>query len=220
MFDIPVINFAEDIALKNNGISNESAFATKMGFPSNPSISESVIVYRDLEIANYVDSKIHIPHVSSKESIELISKYKKLGLNVTAEVTPHHLGLTEERLFEYDTHAKVAPPLRTASDQEAVTAGLIDGTIDCIATDHAPHTIEEKEMDFIHAPCGMIGLESAFGLSHTMLKNAGASMEQVIQWLTSGPASVMGWELKAFEINKPADIVIIDPEMEWDFCCR
>ena len=216
-YSIPVINHAEDIHLRNDGVMNESILSTKLGLPGNPDISESVMVHRDLEVAEYTGGRIHIPHVSTKRSVDLIRKYKKMGVNVTAEVTPHHIGLTEEKLWEYDTYAKVAPPLRQDSDRNALIEGLLDGTIDCIATDHAPHTIEEKEMDFIHSPCGMIGLESAFGLSNTVLTNAGATTEQVIQWFTNGPSAIMGWNIVPFQVGKQAEVVIIDPKKKWEF---
>ena len=216
-YSIPVINHAEDIHLRNDGVMNESILSTKLGLPGNPDISESVMVQRDLEVADYTGGRIHIPHVSTKRSVDLIRKYKKIGVNVTAEVTPHHIGLTEEKLWEYDTYAKVAPPLRQDSDRNALIEGLLDGTIDCIATDHAPHTIEEKEMDFIHSPCGMIGLESAFGLSNTVLTNAGATTEQVIQWFTNGPSAIMGWNIVPFQVGKQAEVVIIDPKKKWEF---
>ena len=216
-YSIPVINHAEDIHLRNDGVMNESILSTKLGLPGNPDISESVMVHRDLEVAEYTGGRIHIPHVSTKRSVDLIRKYKKMGVNVTAEVTPHHIGLTEEKLWEYDTYAKVAPPLRQDSDRNALIEGLLDGTIDCIATDHAPHTIEEKEMDFIHSPCGMIGLESAFGLSYTVLINAGATTEQVIQWFTNGPSAIMGWNIVPFQVGKQAEVVIIDPKKKWEF---
>ena len=216
-YGIPVINHAEDIHLRNDGVMNESSLSTRLGLPGNPDISESVMVHRDLEIADYTGGKIHIPHVSTKRSVDLIRKYKKMGVNVTAEVTPHHIGLTENKLTEYDTHTKVAPPLRSELDRKALIKGLLDGTINCIATDHAPHTIEEKEMDLIHAPCGMIGLESAFGLAHTVLTKAGATTEQVIQWMSKGPAQVMGWELQPFKLQSVAELCIIDPKKEWDF---
>ena len=216
-YSIPVINHAEDIHLRNEGVMNESILSTKLGLPGNPDISESVMVHRDLEVADYTGGRIHIPHVSTKRSVDLIRKSKKMGVNVTAEVTPHHIGLTEEKLWEYDTYAKVAPPLRQDSDRNALIEGLLDGTIDCIATDHAPHTIEEKEMDFIHSPCGMIGLESAFGLSNTVLTNAGATTEQVIQWFTNGPSAIMGWNIVPFQVGKQAEVVIIDPKKKWEF---
>jgi len=216
-FDIPVINHAEDIHLRNDGVMNEGRLSTRLGLPGNPDISESVMVHRDLEIADYTGGRIHIPHVSTKRSVDLIRKYKKMGVNATAEVTPHHIGLTENKLTEYDTYAKVAPPLRSELDRKALIKGLLDGTINCIATDHAPHTIEEKEMDFIHSPCGMIGLESAFGLSHTVLTEAGASTEKVVQWFTKGPAAIMGWDMVPFQIGEEAEIVIIDPKKQWKF---
>ena len=216
-YDVPVINHAEDIYLRNDGVMNEGGLSTRLGLPGNPDISESIMVHRDLEIADYTGGRIHIPHVSTKRSIDLIRRYKKMGVNVTAEVTPHHIGLTEELLGEYDTHAKVAPPLRSELDRKALIKGLLDGTIDCIATDHAPHTIEEKEMDFIHSPCGMIGLESAFGLSHTVLVKAGASTEKVVQWFTKGPAGIMGWNIVSFQIGAPAEIAIIDSNQKWTF---
>ena len=216
-FNIPVINHAEDIHLRNDGVMNEGILSTQLGLPGNPAISESIMIHRDLEIAAFTNGRIHIPHVSTYQSVELIREYKKKGLNITAEVTPHHLGLSEYKLKEYDTFAKVAPPLRTDKDREALIGGLLDGTINCIATDHAPHTIEEKEMDFIHSPCGMIGLESAFGLAHTVLNKSGASTEQVIQWMTKGAAHVMGWNLEPFKIGSPAEITIIDPDKKWKF---
>ena len=197
IFNIPVINHAEDLYLQNNGVMNESALSTQLGLPGNPDIAESVMVYRDLEIAEFTRGRIHIPHVSTARSVHLIRKYKKKGLNITAEVTPHHLGLTENKLLQYDTHAKVSPPLRTDKDRKALINGLMDGTIDCIATDHAPHTIEEKEMDFLHTPCGMIGLESAFGLAHTILIKAGANTEQVIQWMREQDKRLIsGWKIQ------------------------
>ncbi len=216
-YGIPVINHAEDIHLRNDGVMNESSLSTRLGLPGNPDISESVMVHRDLEVADYTGGRIHIPHVSTKRSVDLIRKYKKMGVKVSAEVTPHHIGLTEEKLREYDTYAKVAPPLRQDSDRNALIEGLLDGTIDCIATDHAPHTIEEKEIDFIHSPCGMIGLESAFGLSHTVLTKAGATSEQVIQWFIKGPSAIMGWNIVPFKVGKRADIIIIDPKKKWEF---
>ena len=216
-YGIPVINHAEDIHLRNDGVMNESSLSTRLGLPGNPDISESVMVHRDLEIADYTGGKIHIPHVSTKRSVDLIRKYKKMGVNVTAEVTPHHIGLTENKLTEYDTRTKVSPPLRSELDRKALIKGLLEGSINCIATDHAPHTIEEKEMDFIHSPCGMIGLESAFGLSHTVLTKAGASTEKVVQLFTKGPAEIMGWKFIPFQIGEPAEITIIDSKKRWTF---
>jgi dihydroorotase len=216
MYGVPVINHAEDVPLRNDGLMNESPLSTRLGLDGNPDISESVMVFRDLEIAEFVDGRIHIPHVSTKKSVDIIRLYKAKGVNVTAEVTPHHLGLTEDSLIDFDTNAKVAPPLRTDVDRKALIQGLKDGVITCIATDHAPHTIEDKEKDMKHSPCGMIGLESAFALSNTTLQADGFSVEDVIGWLTAGPASVLKWEINAFEVGTPAEITVIDESSIWE----
>ena len=216
MYGVPVINHAEDIPLRNDGLMNESSLSTRLGLDGNPDISESVMVFRDLEIAEFVDGRIHIPHVSTEKSVNIIRQYKAKGVNVTAEVTPHHLGLTENSLINFDTNAKVAPPLRKDADRKALIQGLKDGVITCIATDHAPHTIEDKEKDMKHAPCGMIGLESAFALSNTTLQGDGFAIEDVIGWLTAGPASVLNWDINAFEIGTPAEITIIDDSSIWE----
>jgi dihydroorotase len=216
MYGVPVINHAEDVPLRNEGLMNESPLSTRLGLDGNPDISESVMVFRDLEIAEFVDGRIHIPHVSTKKSVDIIREYKAKGVNVTAEVTPHHLGLTENSLIDFDTNAKVAPPLRTDADCKALIQGLNDNVITCIATDHAPHTIEDKEKDMKHSPCGMIGLESAFALSNTTLQGEGFSVEDVIGWLTAGPASVLEWEINAFEVGTPAEITIVDEASNWE----
>ncbi len=217
MCDIPVINHAEDEYVRADGVMNESSMSTHLGLPGNPDYSESVMIFRDLSIAEFVDGRIHIPHVSTAKSVDIIKLFKEKGVNVTAEVTPHHLGLTENRLSSFDTNAKVAPPLRRDKDRQALIDGLKSGIIDCIATDHAPHTIEEKEADFLQAPCGMIGLESAFGLSHTVLTNNGATTDDVIRWMTVAPMNIIKLKKKAFELEKQADIVIIDPNEKWKF---
>jgi dihydroorotase len=217
MFNIPVINHAEDPDLRQNGAMNESFLSTQLGMVGNPDIAESVMVYRDLSLAEYTKSKIHIPHVSTAKSVELIKQFKAKGVQVTAEVTPHHIGLTENKIMGFDTNAKVAPPLRVNQDRESLINALQTGIIDCIATDHAPHTSEEKENDFYNCPPGMIGLESAFAMSHTVMKKAGSSTEDVIKWLTSGPAKIMGWELSAFDLGQPINIAIINPNTNWIF---
>lgn len=216
-FNIPLINHAEDVHLRNEGIINEGIVSTKLGLPGIPDISESIMVHRDLEIAEYCNGKIHIPHVSTKKSVDLIRRYKKIGVKVTAEVTPHHIGLSENDLLSYNTDAKVAPPLRSEADRLALIKGIKDGTIDCIATDHAPHTIEEKERDIIHAPCGMIGLESAFAMSHTILSKSNLSIEKIIDLFTKNPAEIMGWNLNPLIEKNIAELVIIDPKLEWTF---
>ena len=169
-FNIPVINHAEDSFLVNYGLINEGKNSVKLGLTGNPDISESTMIFRDLSIAEYIFGSLHIPHVSSSKSIEIIKHFKDKGVKVTSEVTPHHLCLTDDILKNYDTSAKVAPPIRSRIDQKALVAAVKSGIIDCIATDHAPHALEDKEKDIHHAPCGMIGLESAFGLVNKTLK--------------------------------------------------
>ena len=179
MFDIPIINHPEDFYLKNNGIVNESFFSTAKGLPAIPSIAESTIVYRDLEIANFVGGKLHIPHVSTKESVELIRRYKDRGVKVTAEVSPHHIGLSESDFTDYHSKFKITPPLRTKKDVSALIKGLKEGVIDCISTDHFPHRVEDKDTDIITSASGVIGLESAFSYTYNILSNQGFNIENI-----------------------------------------
>ena len=215
MFDIPVINHAEDVCLRANGMINEGYISTILGLDGNPDISESTMIYRDLSIAEYVGGKIHIPHVSSAKSVDIIKEFKDRGVNVTAEVTPHHLFANEEILLNYNSNAKVAPPIRTENDRLALVKGLQSGVIDCIATDHAPHAIEDKECDFEQACCGTIGLETAFSLSYEALVENGSSIEDLIRWFTLNPSKIVGIKKHGIVVDKMADICIIDIEKEW-----
>ena len=214
---VPIINHAEDLHLRGDGVMNEGALSTRLGLPGNPVQAEAAMVHRDLLIAEDVHGRLHVPHISTGLAVEQVRQFKAKGLPITAEAAPHHIGLTEAAIRSYDTNAKVAPPLRGDADRQAVLAGLLDGTIDCIATDHAPHTIEAKEMDILHAPCGMIGLESAYGVSNRALMEAGANFERVIDLLTTGPAAVMGFELNALKVGNPTQLVVVDPNQEWTF---
>ena len=217
MFNVPVINHAENIDLKNSGIAHESQFSTEKGLPSNPSISETVAIYRDLEIANYVNGKIHIPHVSCKESLTLISKYKDIGLDVTAEVTPHHLGLSELDLNSFDATYKVSPPLRSEDDRMALIEALKKGVIDCISSDHCPHKVEDKESDLINSEPGVIGLESTFSYSYKVLSDNGFSIEQVIDIFALNSRKVINIPLNNVEEDKKADFIVINPNVAWTF---
>ena len=217
MFDIPVINHAEDVCLRADGLMNEGFMSTMLGLDGNPDIAESTMIYRDLSIAEYTGGKIHIPHVSSAKSVELIRQYKEKGVSVTAEVTPHHLYATDKILENYNSNAKVAPPIRTDVDRDALIKGLQSGIIDCIATDHAPHSIEDKECDFDQASCGMIGLETAFSLSYEILTKNGSSIEEIINWFTSKPSHILGIKKNGFSIGLEADICIIDLDKKWTF---
>jgi len=215
-FDIPVINHAEDLYLVNEGIMNEGKKSLRLGLPGNPDIAESTMVYRDLCIAKYVDGKIHVPHLSSKKSVEIIKRFKKDGIRVTAEVTPHHLCLTEELLTNYDTNAKVAPPLRSNKDKKVLIKAVKDGVIDCIATDHAPHSIDDKEKDIKNAPCGMIGLESAFGLVNKELRNANMDIKSIINLFTINPSKIINVFPNSIKEGNIAEINIINPNLKWN----
>ena len=215
MFGIPVINHAEDVFLRSGATMNESVESTKLGLQGSPHITESIMVSRDLMINEYVNSRIHVPHVSSKESVEIIRRYKKSCDTVSAEVTPHHIYFNDSSLGSFNSNLKVAPPIRSEEHRISLISGLKDGTIDCIATDHAPHNIEEKENDFVHASCGMIGLETAFSGSYTVLNKEKFSIEKIISLFTSGPCRVMNIQKEFLTKGNVAEIVVIDLEKEW-----
>ena len=216
-FNIPIINHAEDIALVNEGLMHEGLNSLKLGLPGNPDISESTMVYRDLSIAEYVGGKIHVPHVSTAKSVEVIKRFKKKGIKVTSEVTPHHLCLTDKILLKYDTNAKVAPPIRSKYNKDALIAGIKEGIINCIATDHAPHSIEDKEKDFKNASCGMLGLESAFGLVNKTLQNENMKIEQIIDLFTINPSKIMNIIPNSIKEGNIAELNVINQNKEWIF---
>jgi len=216
-FNIPVINHAEDNYLVNNGLVHEGDMSTKLGLPGNPDISESTMVHRDLSIAEYVGGRLHIPHVSSYKSLEVIKAFRKKGIRVTSEVTPHHLSLTHKILDNYDTNAKVAPPIRSSKDRKALVQGIKSGLIDCIATDHAPHAIQDKEKDFKNASCGMIGLESAFGLVNKTLIKEKFTINKIIDLFTLNPSRVIDINPNPIEEGSIAELNVINPKHEWIF---
>ena len=212
MFDKPVINHAEDECLRNNGLMNEGEISTRLGLAGNPSLAEAIMIQRDLELANMIQAKLHVPHVSSAGGAANIRRMKKLNPNITAEVTPHHLFFNDQALLEYNTNFKVAPPIRTEDDRKELIKAVKDGTFDCIATDHAPHTIEEKEATFESAPFGMIGLESCFGAVNKVLD---MPLKELLKLLTVNPRRVMGFEDDLFKIGCAAELTILDPDQEW-----
>ena len=214
MFDKPVINHAEDECLRNNGLMNEGEISTRLGLAGNPSLAEAIMIRRDLELANMIQAKLHVPHVTSASGSANIRRMKKSNQNITAEVTPHHLFFNEKALLEYNTNLKVAPPIRTENDRKELIKAVKDGTIDCIATDHAPHTIEEKEATFEIAPFGMIGLESCFGAANKVLD---MPLKELLKLLTVNPRRIMGFDNDLFTIGCPAELTIFDPDQEWIF---
>ena len=213
-----LIEHCQDPDLWCKGVMNEGDVSTVLGLKGDPGISETVIVGRDIELARYLTARIHLAHMSLQRSVELIRFAKSQGIAVTAEACPHHFTLTDDAVKTFDTNAKVNPPLRTKEDVEAIKEGLQDGTIDCIVTDHAPHTAEEKEMDYDHAPCGMIGLETAVGLTVTELVEKGVlSWTQMAERMSAAPARIVGLNNKgAIREGADADITIIDPEKVWE----
>jgi dihydroorotase len=214
-FGIPVLQHAEDTALAG-GVMNEGVVATALGLRGLPNAAETCMVARDVQLAELTGGHLHVCHVSARQSVEQLRLAKEKGLAVTSEVTPHHLILTDEICRGYNTEAKVNPPLRTEEDVEAVTQALIDGLIDIIASDHAPHTYEEKEQEFDYAPFGINGLETALGLSMRALVVTGRiSVSRLIERMSCDPARIMGLEGGTLRTGSPADIVVFDPDERW-----
>jgi dihydroorotase len=220
---LPIIDHCEDKALSDNGIINEGQLSAKLGLKGIPAAAEEVMVARDLTLAKWTKARLHIAHVSTKGSVELIRRAKAEGISVTAEVTPHHLTLTEERIAggspnkPFDTSAKVNPPLRTKEDIQALIKGLKDGVIDAIATDHAPHTLADKNCGLELASFGISGLETALGCLMSLVHQGKISLTQLISKLSCEPAKVIGrnGELGTLKAGAPANITIFDPDREW-----
>jgi len=218
LVDVPIINHAEDVCLRAEGVMHEGRISTHLGLPGNPDLAESAMVHRDLELAEFTGARLHVPHVSSAKAVHHIREMKQKNKNVTAEVTPHHLFFNDDALTSFNTHLKVAPPIRTEEDRRALIQAVKEGTIDCIATDHAPHTIEDKETTFDLASFGMIGLESCFGAVHKVLMDQeGLQLEDVIALLTAKPRAIMGFDPDLFTLGRAAEINVIDADKEWTF---
>ncbi|MBI3780346.1 MAG: dihydroorotase, partial [candidate division NC10 bacterium] len=216
MFDLPVIPHCEDLNLSGAGVVHEGLIATELGLGGIPSASEAAMVARDLLLAELTGVRLHIAHVSAAESVRLIREAKARGARVSCEVTPHHFTLTEEAVRGFDTNAKMNPPIRSEADRQALLDGLRDGTIDVIATDHAPHTSQDKEQEFDLAPFGVIGLETALALTLTTLVAPGVlSLNQAIAKLTSEPARILKLQKGRIAEGGDADLTIFDPNREW-----
>lgn len=219
MVGILLIQHCEDPCLSNHGVMNEGLTSTLLGLKGWPAVAETIIVARDIELARYLNGRVHFAHMSCRRSVELIRFAKSQGIAVSAEACPHHFTLTDDMAKSYDTNFKVSPPLRAGDDVAAIKEGLKDGTIDCITTDHAPHTPEEKELEFDHAPFGMIGLETAVGLTVSELVDKKVlSFPQMVEKMSAAPARITGLNNKGeIKEGKDADITIIDPKKEWVF---
>jgi dihydroorotase len=213
-FGKPVVSHCEDTALAGNGVVNEGAVSTRLGLPGWPAAAEEIMVARDIRLAELTGCRLHVAHISTAGSVELVRAAKARGVLVTCEVTPHHLFLTEDAITEtYDTYLKMNPPLRTAEDGAALLAGLLDGTVDCIATDHAPHAPHEKALEFEIAPFGTTGIETALPLVITHLVAKGkATWDQVAEWMCHNPRLALGLPAVSLKAGSVADITIVDPE--------
>ena len=213
-FDMPIISHCEDLNLAANGVVNEGTVATRMGLAGIPNAAESIMVMRDIALCELTGSRLHIAHVSTKESVQAIRSAKKRGVNVTAETAPHYFTLTEDAIKGYNTNAKMNPPLRTSQDREAICQGLADGTIDVIATDHAPHSYIEKEVEFDIAANGIIGLETSVSLSLKLVQNNVISLTELIEKMSINPARILGLNI-GITVGSSADITIIDPDFSY-----
>jgi dihydroorotase len=217
-FDRPVVSHCEDESLVAGGVVNEGVVSTRLGMAGWPAAAEEIQVARDIRLAELTGCRLHVAHVSTAGSVELVRQAKAKGLAVTCEVTPHHLFLTEDDITSlYDTNLKMNPPLRSAADAAALLDGLLDGTVDCIATDHAPHAPHEKALEFELAPFGTTGLETALALVATHVVAAGrAGWADVARWMAHAPRAALGLPEVRIEAGQMADLTIVDPEEAWE----
>ncbi|MCL4079685.1 MAG: dihydroorotase [Anaerosomatales bacterium] len=216
-FDALYVGHCEDESLAGGGAVNEGVVSTRMGLPGQPAAAEEVMVAREVRLAELTGCRVHIAHVSTAGSLELVRQAKRRGARVTCEVTPHHLFLDEDAIVSYDTDFKMNPPLRTRADREALVAGLLDGTVDAIATDHAPHAAHEKELEFELAPFGIIGLETAVPLVVTHLVEPGVlGWSDVVRLMSHGPRAAFGLPEVRIAPGMPADITVVDPDAPVD----
>lgn len=214
-FNLPVIDHCEDLHLSEGGSMNEGIVSTELGLPGIPTTAEEVMVGRNVALAELTGAHLHLAHVSTQGSVRLVREAKDRGIRVTAEVCPHHFILTEDAVRSYNTHAKMNPPLRTDADIQALKEGLRDGTIDVIATDHAPHAIQEKQLQFDQAPFGIVGLETALPLTLTLVEEGILTLEQAVAKLTRHPAEAFGLSKGTLQPGADADITIFDPAQTW-----
>ena len=220
MLDRPIINHMEDLTLNPHGHMHEGAVATRLGVPGIPALAEEVMIARDLLLAEVTGGHVHVAHISTGRAVELVRRAKARGVRVTAEVCTHHLALTDQAVEDtgYDTHTKMHPPLRPEADRQALIAGVADGTIDALCTDHAPHAAFEKEVEFIAAPFGILGLETAWGLIGRELMAPGhLSVLEAVRKLTVAPRAILGLPAPTLAEGAPANLTVFDATSEWTF---
>jgi dihydroorotase len=217
-FDLTVVDHCQDHSLSAGGVMHEGRWSLILGLRGMPAAAEDVDVVRDCVLARLTGAKVHIAHVSTRGALEAVRQAKNDGLPVTCEVTPHHWTLTDEAVQEYDTNTKMSPPLRSREHVDAVLAAMKDGTIDAIATDHAPHHADEKALEFDQAPFGITGLETAVGLAFDLVHNGLIDLERVVQMCSTNPARIFGLaDRGSLKANAHADLTILDPQLEWVF---
>ena len=215
-FDKIIINHDEEPTLVEGGLMNEGHRSAMLGMKGRPTVSEDIAVARDILLAEYADARVHVAHISSGRAVDLVRQAKKRGVKVTAEVTPQHVTMTEDCVSISDSSTKINPPLRSQAETEAMLAGLKDGTIDMVVTDHSPHAQEEKDQEYCYAPSGFPGLETALGVMLTDLYHTGRlSLPEIIEKMAWAPARVFGLEAGSLSKGMPADITVIDPELSW-----
>jgi dihydroorotase len=217
MFDIPVIPHCEELTLSQGGVMHEGLVSTQLGLKGIPGVAEAVEVVRDLLLAEFTGARLHLCHLSAAESVRALREAKARGVKVTAEVTPHHLALTDEAVWGFSTNTKMNPPLRSAEDQAALREALADGTIDAIATDHAPHALAEKEQEYDAAPFGVTGLETGLGVVLTELYHGKVlTLPQIVERMSVAPARILGLKGRgSLAPGTEADVTLFDPEREW-----
>lgn len=218
MFGLFVMDHCQDMSLTKTGQMHEGEWSVKLGLGGWPAAGEDLIVARDVILAHYAKCHIHLQHISSALSVDLIREAKRRGTSVSAEATPHHLALTDACLKDYDTNYKMCPPLRTQADVNALVEGVVDGTIEVIATDHAPHTNTEKDMAFDAAPFGITGFETAFAVCHEVLVRSGKiDFARLVRLMATRPAEILGIDAGTLCVGSPADFVLIDENAEWAY---
>jgi dihydroorotase len=220
MLGMPIINHEEDLALSRPGHMNEGKVSTRLGLDGTPGIAEEVMIARDILLAEYTGGHVHVAHISTKEGVDLVRKGKAKGINVTTEVCPHHFDLTDEEIEKqkFSTNHKMHPPLRTQEDVDAMVEGLVDGTIDVICTDHAPHAIEEKEVEFIYAPNGIIGLETAWAISNMRLfRTKKLDLQQLVEKMSDNPRKILNLPELKLEEGAQANLTFFNTDEEWTF---
>ncbi len=214
-FGMTVITHAEDLQLVGEGVMNDGPVATELGLKGIPWVAEDAATARDIMLAEFTGAHLHVAHVSTKGSIELVRQAKARGVRVTCEVAPHHFTLTDEAVRGYNTNAKMNPPLRSEEDRQALLKGLADGTVDAIATDHAPHHLDEKNVEFNLAMNGIVGLETALPLTLKLVADGVIDLNRAVALLTSGPARVLGLEGGSLKVGSVADVTVIDSGLSW-----